>query len=166
MTFWLLFHSDYLTPSATALSKRSTMVQMFSLINILNCLPPLIFVPKHICTRLTILTGSKSNHKIKVAETLLWPVGSWQLACTPWTANILLHPVRKHWSHWLKSVQSALSDLLTTSAMHGTFSHPSTKRGLILLGLELNTNATESFEHCWSSSLNLSIDQHVCQFIS
>ena len=45
------------------------MVQMFSLINILNCLPPLIFVPKHICTRLTILTSSKHNHKIKVAET-------------------------------------------------------------------------------------------------
>ena len=52
------------------------MVQIFSLINILNCLPPLIFVPKHICTRLTILTGSKNNHKIKVAETLQWPVGS------------------------------------------------------------------------------------------
>ena len=50
---------------------------MFSLLNILNCLPPLIFVPKHICTRLTILTGSKNNHKVKVAETLLWPVGSW-----------------------------------------------------------------------------------------
>ena len=32
---------------------------------------------------------------------------------------------------FLKSVQSALSDLLTTSAMHGTFSRPSTKRGLI-----------------------------------
>ena len=30
-----------------------------------------------------------------------------------------------------KSVQSALSDLLTTSATHGTFSRPSTKRGLI-----------------------------------
>ena len=53
------------------------MVQMFSFINILNCLPPLIFVPKQICTRLTILTSSKNNHKIKVAETLLWPVGSW-----------------------------------------------------------------------------------------
>ena len=52
------------------------MVQMFSLINILNCLPPPIFVPKHICTRLTILTGSKNNHKIKVAETLWRPVGS------------------------------------------------------------------------------------------
>ena len=26
--------------------------------------------------------------------------------------------------------------------------HPSTKRGLILTGLELNTNARESFEHC------------------
>ena len=53
------------------------MVQMFSPINILNCLSPLILVPKHICTRLTILTGSKNNHKIKVAETLWWPVGSW-----------------------------------------------------------------------------------------
>ena len=47
----------------------------------------------------------------------------------------------------LKSVQSALSDLLTTSATHGTFSRPSTKRGLILIGLELNTNVRESFEH-------------------
>ena len=48
----------------------------------------------------------------------------------------------------LKSVQSALSDLLTTSATHGTFSRRSTKRGLILIGFELNTNARESFEHC------------------
>ena len=48
----------------------------------------------------------------------------------------------------VKSVQSALSDLLSTSATHGTFSRPSTKRGLILIGLELNTNAGESFEHC------------------
>ena len=31
----------------------------------------------------------------------------------------------------VKSVQSALSDLLTTSATHGTFSRPSRKRGLI-----------------------------------
>ena len=31
----------------------------------------------------------------------------------------------------VKSVQSALSDLLTTSATHGTFSRPGTKRGLI-----------------------------------
>ena len=52
------------------------MVQMFSLINILNCLPPLIFAPKHICTRLTILTSSINNHTIKVAETLWWPFGS------------------------------------------------------------------------------------------
>ena len=29
----------------------------------------------------------------------------------------------------------------------GTFSRPSTKRGLILIGLELNTNARESLEH-------------------
>ena len=48
----------------------------------------------------------------------------------------------------VKSVQSALSDLLTTSATHGTFPRPSTKGGLILIGLELNTNARESFEHC------------------
>ena len=48
----------------------------------------------------------------------------------------------------VKSVQSALSDLLTTSATHGTLSRPSTKGGLILIGLELNTNARESFEHC------------------
>ena len=47
----------------------------------------------------------------------------------------------------LQSVQLALSDLLTTSATHGTFSCPSTKRGLILIGLELNTNAREPFEH-------------------
>ena len=47
----------------------------------------------------------------------------------------------------VKSVQSALSDLLTTSTTDGTFSRPSTKRGLILIGLELNTNARESFEH-------------------
>ena len=51
-------------------------------------------------------------------------------------------------SGWLKSVQSALSDLLTTSVTHGTFSRPSTKRGLILIGLELNTNARGSFKHC------------------
>ena len=67
-----------------------------------------------------------------------------------------LHPMKVHFSllslHVLnsqvKSVQSALSDLLTTSATHGRFSRPSTKRGLILIGLELNTNARESFEHC------------------
>ena len=48
----------------------------------------------------------------------------------------------------VKSVQSALSDLLTTSATHGTFSRPITKRGLILIGLELDTNARQSLEHC------------------
>ena len=48
----------------------------------------------------------------------------------------------------VKSVQSALSDLITNSATHGTFSRPSTKRGLILIGLGLNTNTRESFEHC------------------
>ena len=44
-------------------------------------------------------------------------------------------------NQFVRSVQSALSDLLTTSATHGTFSRQSTKRGLILIGLELNTNA-------------------------
>ena len=53
-----------------------------------------------------------------------------------------------HFKIMLKSVQSALSHLLTTSATHGTFSRPSTKRGLILIGLEVTTNARESFEHC------------------
>ena len=47
------------------------MVQMFSLINILNCLPPLIFVLRYICTRLTILTGSKNNHKLKLCSNQL-----------------------------------------------------------------------------------------------
>ena len=36
---------------------------------------------------------------------------------------------------------------LPGAATHGTFFLPSTKRGLILIGLELNTNARESFEH-------------------
>ena len=76
VTFRPRFHSDYLAPAATALSKKSAMVQMFPLINILNCLPPLICVLKHVPTRLTILTGSKNNDKIKVADTLQWPVGS------------------------------------------------------------------------------------------
>ena len=57
-------------------------------------------------------------------------------------------PVNVYVCMCVKSVQSALSDLLTTSATHGMFSRPSTKRGLILIGLELNTNARESFEHC------------------
>ena len=72
----------------------------------------------------------------------------------------------KNYKISVKSVQSALSDLLTASATHGTFSRPSAKRGFILIGLELNANARESFEHCWSYSLNLSIHQHVCHFAS
>ena len=51
-------------------------------------------------------------------------------------------------SQLVKSVHSALSDLLTASATRGTFSRPSTKRGLILIGLDLSTNVRESFEHC------------------
>ena len=56
----------------------------------------------------------------------------------------------------LKSVQSTLGDLLTTSATHGTFSRPSTKRGLTLIGLELNTNARESLLIISSESVNRS----------
>ena len=62
-----------------------------------------------------------------------------------WLFSMYGHPLLQT---LVKSVQSALSDLLTTSATHGTFSRPSTKRGLILIGLELNTSAGESFEHC------------------
>ena len=62
VTFRPRFHSDYLAPSSTALSKRLTMVQMF----LLNCLPPTsIYVLKHIRTRLIILTGGKNNRKLK-----------------------------------------------------------------------------------------------------
>ena len=50
-----------------------------------------------------------------------------------------------HAKRLVKSVQSALRDLLTASYPE---SEPSTKRGLILIGLELNINAGESFEHC------------------
>ena len=79
VTFRPRFHSDYLAPSATALSKRLTMVQMF----LLNCLPPptSIYVLKHIRTRLIILTGGKNNHKIKIAETGQLAVGIRPLDC-------------------------------------------------------------------------------------
>ena len=63
-------------------------------------------------------------------------------------ACIINRTLRKHNINEVKSVQSTLNDLLTTSATHGTFSRPSTKGALILIGLELNTNARESFEHC------------------
>ena len=58
---------------------------------------------------------------------------------------------------FVKSVQSALSDLLTTSATHGTFSRPSTKRGLTLIDLELNTNARELLLIISSESVNMSV---------
>ena len=66
----------------------------------------------------------------------------------------------------VKSVQSALSDLLTTSATHGTFSRPSTKRGLTLIGLELNTNARESLLIISSESVNRSTCLSVCLIIT
>ena len=47
----------------------------------------------------------------------------------------------------IKSVQLALSDLLTTSATHVMFSRPSTKRGLILIGLELNGSRLNIADH-------------------
>ena len=59
------------------------MVQMFLLINTLNCLPPPIHVCvlKHLRTRLIILTGGKNNHKIKIAETGQLAVGIRSLDC-------------------------------------------------------------------------------------
>ena len=66
----------------------------------------------------------------------------------------------------IKSVQSALSDLLTTSATHGTFSRPSTKRGLTLIGLELNTNSRESLLIISSESVNRSTRLSVCLIIT
>ena len=81
-TFRPRFRSDYLAPSATALSKRSTMVQMFSLTNILNCLPPLICVIKHICTRLT--------HKLVLLEYCTQPIFCDIDAITDQLINIML----------------------------------------------------------------------------
>ena len=74
----LVFTLFGLAPSATALSKRSTRAQMFSLINILNCLPRFLAlcVRKYVCTRLIILTGGKNNNKIKIAESGQLAVGS------------------------------------------------------------------------------------------
>ena len=77
VTFRPRFHSDYLALSATALSKRLTMVQM----SLVNCLPPPICVLKHVRTRLIILTGGKNNHKIKIAETGQLAVGTCPLDC-------------------------------------------------------------------------------------
>ena len=83
VTFRPRFHIDYLAPSATALLKRSTMVQMFSPINMLNYLPPLLAlcVLKHVRTRIIILIGRKSNHKIKIAGTGQLAVGIRPLGC-------------------------------------------------------------------------------------
>ena len=81
----LIFKVFCLTPSASALSKRSTRAQMFSLINILNCLPPLlaVCVLKHVCTRLIILTANENSNKIKRA-------GSGQLAMHIWALTALI----------------------------------------------------------------------------
>ena len=46
-------------------------------------------------------------------------------------SSSIYKPTQESHDKQVKSVQSALSDLLTTSAEHGTFSGPSTKRGLI-----------------------------------
>ena len=54
-----------------------------------------------------------------IEEVLRWLIFTWEKRYRQ-TNNFLL-----------KSVQSALSDLLTTSATHGTFPRPGMKRGLI-----------------------------------
>ena len=50
----------------------------------------------------------------------------------------------------VKSVQSALSDLLTTSATHGTFSRPSMKRGLISIIKLMQFTIVVSFRRVWA----------------
>ena len=50
----------------------------------------------------------------------------------------------------VKSVQSALSDLLTTSVMHGTFSPPSTKRELISVIKLMQFTIVHFFRQVWA----------------
>ena len=51
---------------------------------------------------------------------------------------------------FVKSVQSALSNLLTTSATHGTFSRPSMKRGLISIIKLMHLPLSVSFRQVWA----------------
>ena len=53
-------------------------------------------------------------------------------------------------TYCLKSVQSALSDLLTTSATHGTFSRPSMKRGLISIIKFMQFTIVRFFRQVWA----------------
>ena len=54
----------------------------------------------------------------------------------------------------VKSVQSALTHLLTTSGPRGTVSPLSTKRGCISVGLVMNSDARGWLEHCYSCHSN------------
>ena len=82
VTFWPRFHSDYLAPSATALSKRSTIVKMFSL----NYLPPLyVFSARTYEINYIDRLWKQSQDK----NSWNFIVDSWQSAFAPWTANIL-----------------------------------------------------------------------------
>ena len=67
------FHSVWSHPLCNCLVKK---INQGTDVLTHNCLPPLLAlsVPKHVCTRLIILTSCKNNHKIKI------DVGSWQSA--------------------------------------------------------------------------------------
>ena len=65
------FPHRLLAPSATAFSKRSTRVQIFSLINILNCLPPLLALYLHEINHVDLIVT-----KLQDKNSLKWPVGS------------------------------------------------------------------------------------------
>ena len=82
------------------------MVQMFSLINMLNCLPPFLAlcVLKHVRTRLIILIGRKNNHKIKIAGTGQLAVGIRPLGCkyTIFITSKMLTVLRIGMGQWVK----------------------------------------------------------------
>ena len=79
---------------------------------------------------MTNLLFSDGQHRTGESHCEMFKM-TWQVL----TLKAVLHRKKRSLSvrlnYTVKSVQSALSDLLTTSATHGTFSRPSTKRGLI-----------------------------------
>ena len=96
VTFRPCFHSDYLAPSATALSKSPTTHAMFSLINALNCLPhlsaetsrgsrPLSWVV--LSFRSAALRRPLSSY-LTIQQTKTCAVASCPLVFTPWTTTI------------------------------------------------------------------------------
>ena len=72
------------------------------------------------------------------------------------TVVLLCFQVKK--PHLAMSLQSALSDLLTTSATHGTFSRPSAKRGHISIIKLLQFTIVRLFQ----ASLGEALFQKAC----